>query len=159
MMKIKGHDTSGEGVTVTAVNEEQQVLLTSRSTNSLTDNLMEKICSRANLNQAYKRVKSNQGSAGCDGMTVDDMSKWISEHRTIMIESLLNGTYKPQPVKKVEIPKPDGGVRQLGIPTVIDRLVQQAILQVLNPILSVGHINRQIATDPKYPRAHDTRLG
>lgn len=133
-MKIKSHGISGEGVTGSAVFEEQQISLTSNGTNSLTENLMERVCSRANLNRAYKKVKSNKGSAGCDGMTVDDMHKWIGEHKAMMIESLLNGTYKPQPVKRVEIPKPDGGVRQLGIPTVIDRLVQQSILQILEPI-------------------------
>lgn len=134
MMKIKSHDTSGESVTGSSVYEEQQSPLAPKVMNSLTNKLMEKICSRANLNQAYKRVKANKGSAGCDGMTVDEMHGWLNTHKEKLIESLLNGTFKPQPVRKVEIPKPDGGVRQLGIPTVIDRLVQQSILQILDPM-------------------------
>ncbi len=103
---------------------------------SLTRNLMEKICERANLNQAYKRVKANKGAAGVDGLTVDDLSGWITTHRESLIESLLTGTYQPSVVRGVEIPKPGNkGLRTLGIPTVVDRLVQQAIHQVLDPIL------------------------
>lgn len=98
-------------------------------------NLMEQICDRANLNRAYKRVKSNKGSAGIDGMEVTDLSEWISRNKDALIQSLLCGDYVPQEVRKVEIPKPDGkGKRMLCIPTVVDRLVQQAILQVLSPI-------------------------
>ncbi len=133
-MKIKSHGTSGEGVTGTAVNEKQQFSLAPTNMNSLTENLMERICTRTNLYQAYKRVKSNKGSSGYDKMSVDEMHKWIGENREQLISSLLNGSYRPKPVRKVEIPKPDGGTRQLGIPTVIDRLVQQAILQILDPI-------------------------
>jgi RNA-directed DNA polymerase len=93
--------------------------------------LMEEVCERENCLQAYKRVKSNKGSAGIDGMTVDDLTAYLKEHWPAVREQLLSGTYKPQPVKRVEIPKPDGGVRQLGIPTVLDRMVQQAVMQVL----------------------------
>ncbi len=85
-------------------------------------------------NQAFQRVKSNKGSAGVDQMTVDQLGPWISAHKPQLIQSLLNGSYTPQPVRRVEIPKSDGGTRTLGIPTVVDRLVQQAILQVLTPI-------------------------
>ena len=81
--------------------------------------------------QALKRVKSNKGSAGIDGMTVEELPGHLKEHWPAIREQLLNGTYKPQPVKRVEIPKPDGGVRKLGIPTVLDRMVQQAVMQVL----------------------------
>jgi RNA-directed DNA polymerase len=81
--------------------------------------------------QAFKRVKSNKGSPGIDGMTVDELSAYLLEHWPAIREQLLAGTYKPQPVRRVEIPKPDGGVRQLGIPTVLDRMVQQAVMQVL----------------------------
>jgi RNA-directed DNA polymerase len=95
---------------------------------------MEKICEPKNLNQAYKRVKANKGAAGIDGLTVDDLSKFIAEHKERLLESLMDGSYKPQPVREVVIPKPGGGERHLGIPTVIDRLIQQAILQVLQPI-------------------------
>ena len=95
------------------------------------EQLMEEVCGRENCLQAFKRVKSNKGSPGIDGMTVDDLSAYLKEHWPAIREQLLAGTYKPQPVKRVEIPKPDGGVRQLGIPTVLDRMVQQAVMQVL----------------------------
>lgn len=103
----------------------------------LTESLMEKICEPTNLNRAYKHVKANKGAAGIDNMQVEDLSSWIMQHKEKFIESLLDGTYVPQKVRPVEIPKPDGGVRQLCIPTVIDRLVQQAIVQVLEPILDL----------------------
>jgi RNA-directed DNA polymerase len=101
----------------------------------LTRELMEKIASSANLNQADKRVKANHGAPGVDGMTVTDLRPWIAENKDALITARLDGSYQPQPVRGVEIPKPGGGKRQLGIPTVIDRLVQQAILQVLEPLL------------------------
>lgn len=116
------------------LSEEQQNKKALFKDNSLTQCLMEKICDRKNLNLAYKRVKANKGAPGIDGMTVNDMGKFIAEHKERLLESLLNGNYRPQPVREVEIPKSGGGIRQLGIPTVIDRLVQQAILQVLQPI-------------------------
>jgi len=102
---------------------------------ALTEHLMEEVCQRDNLNQAYRRVKSNKGSPGVDGMTVDALGGWLREHKETLIASLLDGSYSPQPVKGVQIPKPGGGMRQLGIPAVVDRLVQQAILQVLEPRL------------------------
>ncbi len=95
------------------------------------EQLMEEVCERENCLRAYKRVKSNKGSAGIDGMTVDQLPGYLKEHWPAIREQLLSGTYKPQPVRRVEIPKPDGGVRQLGIPTVLDRMVQQAVMQVL----------------------------
>jgi RNA-directed DNA polymerase len=95
------------------------------------EQLMEEVCGRENCLQALKRVKSNKGSAGIDGMTVDALTVYLKEHWPAIREQLLRGAYKPQPVKRVEIPKPDGGVRQLGIPTVLDRMVQQAVMQVL----------------------------
>jgi RNA-directed DNA polymerase len=98
---------------------------------SNTEQLMEEVCGRENCLQAFKRVKSNKGSPGIDGMTVEQLSEHLKEHWPAIREQLLAGTYKPQPVKRVEIPKPDGGVRQLGIPTVLDRMVQQAVMQVL----------------------------
>jgi RNA-directed DNA polymerase len=92
---------------------------------------MERICQRENLWQALKRVKANGGSPGIDGMTVDDLAGYLKQHWPAIREQLLCGTYEPQPVKRVEIPKPDGGVRKLGIPTVLDRFLQQAVMQVL----------------------------
>jgi RNA-directed DNA polymerase len=114
--------------------KEQQIKKANVEDDSLTSCLMEQICKPANLNQAYKRVKANKGSPGVDGMRVDDMREFIAKHKESLVQSLLEGCYKPQPVRKVEIPKPDGTKRQLGIPTVMDRLIQQAILQVLQPI-------------------------
>ncbi len=96
--------------------------------------LLEKILSRDNLNKAYKQVKANKGAPGIDGMTVDEALPWLREHREELLESIRHGKYKPQPVRRKEIPKPDGGVRKLGIPTVIDRIIQQAIAQQLVPI-------------------------
>lgn len=95
---------------------------------------MEQICQSDNLNCAYLRVKRNDGSPGIDGMTVEQLGPWIRLHKEEVIKSLLDGSYEPQPVRKQEIPKDGGGVRELGIPTVVDRLIQQAILQVLSPI-------------------------
>src|SRR6202521_5816241 len=95
------------------------------------EQLMEEICERENCKQALKRVKANKGSAGVDGMTVQQLPEFLKQHWPVIREQLLSGTYKPQPVRRVEIPKPDGGVRKLGIPTVLDRFIQQAVMQVL----------------------------
>lgn len=98
------------------------------------DVLLEQLIDRNNLNMAYKRVKQNGGAAGVDGMTVDEMLSYLKEHNGRIVEEIRGGKYKPKPVRRVEIPKPDGGVRMLGVPTVIDRMVQQALVQVLQPI-------------------------
>jgi RNA-directed DNA polymerase len=95
------------------------------------EQLMEEVCAYENCVQAYKRVKSNKGSPGVDGMTVEQLPGYLKEHWPAIRAQLLQGTYQPQPVKRVEIPKPDGGMRQLGIPTVLDRMVQQAVMQIL----------------------------
>src|SRR6516225_6990975 len=93
--------------------------------------LMEEVCQRENLEDAWHQVRSNQGSPGVDGRSIDATRDYLREHWPAIREQLLNGTYRPQPVRRVEIAKPDGGMRKLGIPTVLDRLIQQAILQVL----------------------------
>jgi RNA-directed DNA polymerase len=98
---------------------------------AMAEQLMEEVCGRENCKQALKRVKANKGSAGVDGMTVKQLPEYLKQHWPSIREQLLSGTYKPQPVKRVEIPKPDGGVRKLGIPTVLDRFIQQAVMQVL----------------------------
>jgi RNA-directed DNA polymerase len=95
------------------------------------EQLMEEVCGRENCKQALARVKANKGSAGVDGMTVHELPEFLKQHWPAIREQLLSGTYKPQPVKRVEIPKPDGGVRKLGIPTVLDRFIQQTVMQVL----------------------------
>lgn len=97
-----------------------------------TDSLMEEVCQRDNLWRALKRVQANKGSPGVDGMTVKQLPGYLKRHWPKIREQLLQGTYRPQPVKRVEIPKPDGGVRKLGIPTALDRFIQQAVLQVLS---------------------------
>jgi RNA-directed DNA polymerase len=93
--------------------------------------LMEEVCERENLRAALKRVRANRGSPGIDGMTVGALPEYLVQHWPVIREQLLSGTYEPKPVKRVEIPKPDGGMRKLGIPTVLDRFVQQAVQQVL----------------------------
>ena len=96
--------------------------------------LLEKILFRDNMNRAYKRVKANKGAPGVDGMTVEEALPWLKEHGKELTENIQSGKYKPQPVRRKEIPKPDGGVRKLGIPAVVDRIVQQAVSQILAPI-------------------------
>jgi RNA-directed DNA polymerase len=97
-----------------------------------TNQLMEEVCERENLKEALRRVKANKGSAGVDGMTVGEITGYLKQHWPAIREQLLSGTYKPQPVRRVEIPKPDGGgVRKLGIPSTLDRFIQQAVMQVL----------------------------
>src|SRR6202040_120833 len=97
-----------------------------------TERLMEEVCELGNCKQALQRVKANKGSPGVDGMTVDELPEYLKQQELEIGEQLRSGTYQPQPVRRVEIPKPDGsGMRKLGIPCVLDRFVQQAVLQVL----------------------------
>jgi RNA-directed DNA polymerase len=98
------------------------------------ERMMEAICTSENIREAMKRVCANKGSPGVDGMTVQELTAHLAAHCESIREQLLEGTWSPQPVKRVEIPKPDGGVRKLGIPTVLDRTIQQAMLQILQPI-------------------------
>jgi len=102
--------------------------------NGYGNDLLKQVLSRDNMNKAYKRVKANKGSHGIDGLTVDELLHHLKEHGQELRQSLLENRYRPQAVRRVEIPKPDGGVRLLGIPTVVDRVVQQAISQTLIPI-------------------------
>lgn len=129
------HGEGSEGGTRPSPCEVSQAFAASGPARALTEHLMEEVADRENLNQAYRRVKANQGAPGVDGMTIAAARDWIIEHKEELIASLLDGSYQPQPVRGVQIPKPGGGMRQLGIPTVIDRLVQQALLQVLEPLL------------------------
>jgi RNA-directed DNA polymerase len=123
----------GRSEAPTAPGEGSESLTAKRMSESPanSEQLMEVVCERDNCLQAMKRVKANKGSPGIDGMTVEELPGHLKEHWPAIREQLLSGTYKPQPVRRVEIPKPDGGVRQLGIPTVLDRMVQQAVMQVL----------------------------
>ena len=95
--------------------------------------LMEEICQPENLKNAWKRVRRNKGGPGVDGMTIEQAGVYLREHWPTLRTQLLEGTYEPQPVKREEILKPGGGIRKLGVPCVIDRLIQQAVLQVLQP--------------------------
>ena len=114
--------------------EACSIALTETDRRDGAEDLLERILDRNNLNKAYLKVKRNGGSAGVDEMTVDGMLPYLKEHREELLTALRNGWYKPQAVRRVEIPKPDGGVRKLGVPTVIDRMIQQAIVQVLQPM-------------------------
>ena len=96
--------------------------------------ILGKILDKDNLNRAYKRVKANKGAPGVDGMTTRDARAWLKEHQSELIEKIRRGHYTPSPVRRKEIPKPDGGIRKLGIPTVIDRTIQQAMAQQIMPI-------------------------
>ena len=124
---------AGRGEAPKAAGEGTESLAAKRSRESpaTDERLMEAICERENCRQALARVQANQGSPGVDGMTVQVLPGYLQEHWETLREQLVRGTYRPQPVKRVEIPKPDGGVRKLGIPTVLDRFIQQAVLQVL----------------------------
>src|SRR5438128_3466392 len=115
------------------VREGTEALMKDRGTESpaSTEPLMEEVVERENCKQALARVKANQGSPGVDGMTVHELPEFLKQHWPAIREQLRSGTYEPQPVRRVEIPKPDGGVRKLGIPTVLDRCIQQAVLEVL----------------------------
>lgn len=124
----------GEPHTATA--HDPEAGQTPAARRALTLHLMEQVCEADNLNCAYARVVANKGSPGVDGMSVDKLGGWIEKHQQKLIESLLDGSYRPTAVRGAQIPKPGGkGMRQLGIPTVVDRLVQQAMLLVLTPIL------------------------
>jgi RNA-directed DNA polymerase len=111
--------------------------------------LMEQIVSRGNMMAAYSRVVSNKGAPGIDGMPVTALKGYLQEEWPRIKEELLAGVYHPQPVRKVEIPKPGGGTRMLGIPTVLDRLIQQAVQQVLNPLFDPGFSESSYGFRPK----------
>lgn len=116
--------------------------------------LLEKMLERGNMLEALRRVESNKGAPGVDGVTVAELRSYVQTHWAEIRQQLLEGTYKPQPVRRVEIPKPGGGVRGLGIPTVMDRLIQQALLQVLNPIFDPGFSENSFGFRPGRS-AHD----
>lgn len=130
----EGHPEVGGGVPESGEEVVCRAAAAERVQKSLPDQLMEEVVKRDNLNKAYKRVISNKGSGGVDGMVVEELYDWCREHGDKLREDLLSGTYRPSPVRGVEIPKAGGGRRQLGIPTVVDRMVQQATHQVLSPI-------------------------
>jgi RNA-directed DNA polymerase len=116
------------------IGADPSVPMTGQPTPVSTKDLMAQVVSRENMSQAYKRVVSNKGAAGVDGMEVDQLQPYLKAHWEGIKQQLEKGIYHPKPVRKVEIPKPGGGKRMLGIPTALDRLINQAILQVLTPI-------------------------
>lgn len=139
----------GKGGTGAVSYEGRQVSVESMAKETLAQNLMEVVCSNDNLSRAYKRVKSNKGASGVDGMSVEALGPYIKIHKEEIISSLVEGRYQPEAVKGVSIPKPKGGSRQLGIPTVLDRLVQQAIHQVLEPLFEPGFSDSSYGFRPK----------
>jgi len=117
--------------------------------------LLEKILDRQNLNQAYKKVKANKGAGGVDGMGVDELLQYLKIHNCEIVEEIRKGKYKPNPVRRVEIPKEEQGkTRMLGIPTVVDRVIQQAIAQILSPIFETQFSDNSYGFRPKRS-AHD----
>jgi group II intron reverse transcriptase/maturase len=137
-------DVSQAGATkVGQVNEE------GRQGRALTSNMMATVCSSGNLKQAYKRVKRNKGAAGIDQMPTTKFAQWFIERGGLLTDDLLQGNYQPQAVKQVEIPKLKGGFRKLGIPTVTDRIIQQAIAQVLSPVYEREFSGRSYGFRPR----------
>jgi RNA-directed DNA polymerase len=136
---VSAIDDGGAEPTVAKCDPERPVVMNS---------LMEAVCERENLKKALRRVQANQGSPGIDGMTVDQLSDYLRAHWPTHRDELLCGTYAPSPVRRVEIPKPNGGVRKLGIPTALDRFIQQAVLQVLQPIFDPTFSNHSYGFRP-----------
>jgi group II intron reverse transcriptase/maturase len=126
----------------------------STNTNEQTEKLLEEILSAENLNRAYKQVKRNKGAGGIDGMQVDELLPFLRKHKDELVQSLWDGKYRPKPVRRVEILKENGKTRKLGIPTVVDRLIQQAITQILSPIFEKQFSDNSFGFRPKRS-AHD----
>ncbi len=142
------HGDGEAGGTRPAEHGQRQAFTALVQSRALTVSLMEQVCDPKNLLRAYRRVRSNKGKPGVDGMTVHELADWLRQHSAALTASLLDGTYRPQPVRGVSIPKPGGGQRQLGIPVVVDRLVQQMILQVLDPIFDPTFSNSSYGFRP-----------
>jgi RNA-directed DNA polymerase len=145
---------SQRGETPTGKRSEEAPTATRESERSGTSGLMERVCERPNLQAALKRVRKNKGSPGIDGMTVDELPNHLREHWARLREQLLAGTYQPARVKEQLIPKASGGMRKLGIPTVLDRFIQQALLQVLQPMFDPDFSRHSHGFRPGH-RAHD----
>ena len=144
-----GHRGDGEAGSGPVPHEVVSPFPANKGKRALTYDLMERVCEPSNLNRAYKRVKSNRGAPGIDGMTIETASQWIRTNKVGLIASLLDGSYIPSPIRGVGIPKPQGGIRELGIPTIIDRIVQQAILQVIEPIFEPTFSEHSYGFRPK----------
>lgn len=144
-----GHGATGDGGTGPGAHEGGQVTTAAAKQRALTRDLMERVASLANLEEAVRRVRRNKGAAGADGMSTRELRGWFASHWRELQSQLLQGTYRPSEVLGVEIPKPGGGMRQLGIPTVLDRVVQQAVLQVLEPLLDPTFSTNSFGFRPK----------
>ncbi len=107
--------------------------------------LMEKVCERPNMESAWKRVRANKGGPGVDGLTIAQTAEYLREHWPMIRDQLVEGTYTPQPVKRRKLPKPAGGVRQLGVPCVVDRLIQQAVLEAVRKLILRGRDAKKLA--------------
>ena len=129
---------TGSGRNLQEVNRERPTGTATKEPIQNTASLIEAMLERENMLKAYKRVVGNKGASGVDGMTTEDLKDYLKKHWLQLREEVLSGRYRPSPVKEVEIPKPGGGVRKLGIPTVVDRLLQQALYQILSPIFEIG---------------------
>lgn len=135
VQECTSHDANGDSGKEAVAREERQADLAQTQKQPLeTGHLMEKVCSKANVQVALKRVMANKGAAGIDQMTVGELEPWLKDNEEELVRQLINDEYKPSPVRRVTIPKPGGKQRELGIPTVKDRMIQQAMLQVLTPI-------------------------
>jgi RNA-directed DNA polymerase len=145
---------ANRGEAPTGTRSEEAPTATHENECSGASDLMAKVCERANLQAALKRVRRNKGSPGIDGMTVDELPNHLREHWPRLREQLLAGTYQPAHVKEQLIPKASGGMRKLGIPTVLDRFIQQALLQVLQPMYDPGFSKHSHGFRPGH-RAHD----
>jgi retron-type reverse transcriptase len=128
-----------------------------QDTESTGSGLLQAVLTRENLRQAWKRVKANKGAAGVDGLDIEQTGRHLVTAWPTIRDQVLRGTYRPSPVRRVTIPKPDGGERELGIPTVTDRLIQQALLQVLQPLLDPTFSEHSYGFRPGR-RAHDAIL-
>jgi RNA-directed DNA polymerase len=149
LFDLPNHPNDGEASSESVVREAQQVLSAPKEITNQTNSLLEKVSERDNLKQAFKAVKRNKGAAGVDKMSTREFAKDLDNNIENIRQQLLSHEYQPNPVKGVNIPKPKGGVRQLGIPTVKDRVVQQAILQVLTPIIDPTFSNHSYGFRPK----------
>jgi RNA-directed DNA polymerase len=154
--EMREHAGRGRGGTAASTGRVRQAVTAREGTpNTETSRLMEEVLRRENLMRAHTRVVQNGGAAGVDGMSVDDLMSYCREHWARIREELLQMTYVPQPVRRVDIPKPGGrGTRTLGIPTVLDRLIQQAVLQVLQPVFDPTFSDASFGFRPRRS-AHD----
>ena len=149
----EGHSNCSAGEACGERGRAHQAAVALKRTEPMVSDLMEQVVDRENMIRAWKRVRANKGSPGVDGMTIGDLTGYLREHWPRIREEMLRGEYRPQPVKEVEIPKAGGGTRRLGIPTVVDRVIQQAILQVLDPIYDPTFSDHSYGFRPRR-RAH-----